>query len=354
MRPENTDLSTHSTKPKISFVTWPLTRRPIGIAAAIGASVYAPLRGRDAWPFVIRYLLQTVQTTAYLLRERPSDVIFSNPPLVTGVLLIILSRLLGFRVWADSHSGAFNDPRWARFARANAWVMRQCERVIVTNQSLASVVQCAGGKPLVLNWWVEEPVERRSEEGFLLAPFTYGFDEPVEELIAAARLAPHVKLVLTGRAPDELRRRAPANCVFTGWLTSEEYRERLRSARGLIALTTREDTMQLSAQEGLQHGLPMVMSGTRLLREFFSGGGVCFVDQHAPAVLADRLQTLWDKHVQLTEELLASRAEIYRRCRAEVDELRAALGVESHRTPERAVLARSAEPGPGAAGPISH
>jgi glycosyltransferase involved in cell wall biosynthesis len=320
---------------KIVFVTWPLTRRPIGIAAAIGASVHAPLRVGQHWPFVIRYLLQAIQTTAHLVRVRPSEVIFSNPPFVTGVLLIILSRMLRFRVWADSHSGAFNDPRWARFGRANAWVMRRCERVIVTNPGLASVVERAGAKPLVLNWWVEEPVERRREAGFLLAPLTYSFDEPVEELIAAARLVPDVKIVLTGRPPEDLRRRAPDNCVFTDWLAGEEYRDKLRSARGLIALTTREDTMQLSAQEGLQHGLPMLMSGTRLLRDFFSGGGVCFVDGHDPEILAARLRTLWEKHSQLTEELLAARAGIYRRCRAELDELRAALGVESHRLVER-------------------
>jgi len=314
---------------KIVFVTWTLTRRPIGVAAAVGGSVFAPLCGRETWPVAIRYMLQALHTVARVVRERPDAVLVTDPPFVSGLVLVPLGRALGFSLWCDAHSGAFNDPRWARFERANAWLMRHCDGVIVTNRRLAARVEEAGARPLLLNWGVEEPVERRPERAFLIAPFTYGFDEPVQELLAAARLVPQVTIVLTGRAPDELRRATPANCIFTGWLSREDYEERLRSARGLIALTTREDTMQLSAQEGLQHGLPMVVSGTRLLRDFFSAGGVVVADSHRPEQLAAALRELWEDHDELSRAMLVAREEIYDRCRVEVDGLRAAIGVEA-------------------------
>jgi glycosyltransferase involved in cell wall biosynthesis len=313
----------------IVFVTWTRHQRPIGVAAAVGGSVFVPLRGRETWPVAIRYVLQAFQTVAHLVRERPDAVLVTDPPFVSGIVLVPLRRALGFTLWCDAHSGAFNDPRWARFERANAWLMRHCDGVIVTNRRLAERVEAAGARPLLLNWGVEEPVERRPERAFVIAPFTYSFDEPVQELLRAARLVPQAKIVLTGRAPEDVRRAAPPNCIFTGWLSREDYEERLRSARGLIALTTREDTMQLSAQEGLQYGLPMVASGTRVLRDFFSAGGVIFADRHDPEQLAAALRELWEDHDQLSHALLVARDEIYDRCRAEVDGLRAALGVEA-------------------------
>jgi hypothetical protein len=313
---------------KILFVTWTLTRRPIGIAAAVGGSIFVPLRGRETWPVAIRYVLQALQTVARVVRERPDAVLVTNPPFVSGIVLVPLRRALGFSLWCDAHSGAFNDPRWARFARANAWLMRRCDGVIVTDRRLAVRVEEAGARPLLLNWWVEEPVERSSEQAFLIAPLTYSFDEPVHQLLASARLVPQVTIVLTGLAPEDVRRVAPANCVFTGWLSRSDYEERLRCARGLVGLTTREDTMQLSAQEGLQHGLPMVLSGTELLRDFFSAGGVVFADGHDPEPLAAALRELWEDHEQLSRAMLVAREEIYDRCRAELDGLRAALGVQ--------------------------
>ena len=85
--------------------------------------------------------------------------------------------------------------------------------------------------------------------------------------------------------------------------------------------------MQLAAQEALQHGLPMVLSGTQLLRDFFSSGGVVFADRHDPEQLAAALRELWEDHEQLSRAMLVAREEIYDRCRAELEGLRAAVGV---------------------------
>jgi hypothetical protein len=61
-----------------------------------------------------------------------------------GLVIVALARLSGARVWADSHSGAFNDPRWSRFERLHRWLMRRCAGVLVTNAMLATLVTRAG------------------------------------------------------------------------------------------------------------------------------------------------------------------------------------------------------------------
>jgi glycosyltransferase involved in cell wall biosynthesis len=52
-----------------------------------------------------------------------------------------------------------------------------------------------------------------------------------------------------------------------GYLPREQYAELLASADVVLALTTREATMQRAAYEALEAGRPIVASDTRVLRE---------------------------------------------------------------------------------------
>src|SRR4029077_4589570 len=73
----------------------------------------------------------------------------------------------------------------------------------------------------------------------VLAPFTYRWDEPVAELLSAAAACPDLDLVLTGSAPDSLRRSASDNVRFTGWVSDADYQALLSSADAILCLTTR-------------------------------------------------------------------------------------------------------------------
>jgi hypothetical protein len=312
---------------RICFVSWTPHHRASEIAKAVGGEVYEPRPRRKRWPAALRYLVQAVQTVARVVRIRPSDVLFTNPPFVTGLVLLLPAKTLGFRVWADAHSGAFNDPRWMRFAKANEWVMRRCAGVIVTNERLASLVGAKGGRPLILNYPATEYRNREpTRDPQLVATLGFQFDEPVDELLEAARRAPNVRLALTGPAPDSVRAETPPNCSIPGWLSRSDYERMLAEARGVVCLTTRENTMQTGAYEALQYALPMVLSGTQALRSFFRRG-VIFVDDHEPTTLASALARLWDEHEQLSEEALLAREEGLKRCAREVEALRAALHV---------------------------
>jgi glycosyltransferase involved in cell wall biosynthesis len=314
---------------RICFVTWTPHHRASELARALGGEIYQPSPVRRNWPAAVRYVLQAAQTVAHLVRVRPREVLFTNPPFVAGVVLVLSGRLLGFRVWADSHSGAFNDPRWARFARANSWMMRRCAGVIVTNKHLARLVRDAGGRPIIVNYPATDHREREpTGDPALVATLGFLFDEPIDELLEAATLAPNVRLVLTGPAPPSLRAKAPPNCTITGWLRRRDYERTLARARGVICLTTREDTMQTGAFEALQYSLPMVLSGTEALRSFFHRG-VIFVDDHDPATLASALVRLWDEHELLSDEAVQARDEALSRCAREVEALRIALHTPS-------------------------
>jgi hypothetical protein len=312
---------------RIAVVSWRIHPRARDLADTLTGTLFIPSPANESWPAPLRYLVQSALTVRFVRRRRPESVIFTNPPFVAGLLLLWLGRNDRLRVWSDSHSGAFNNPRWARWRWANRLVVRRCAGVIVTNERLAAEVAADGGRPFVVN----DPLrDRRGErrrsnsEAPILVPFRYAFDEPVAELLSAAGSVPHVRLVLTGPAPAWVRRQAPPNCLVTGWLDDADYERALAEARGVVCLTTREDTMQRGAYEAVQRGLPMLLSGTAALRGFF-GDAAAFVDDHQPLTLAAGLERLWSEAEMFRSRAERATATLVRRSRAEVGSLRAVL-----------------------------
>ena len=245
---------------------------------------------------------------------------------MAGVVIVLLGRLLGARVWADTHSGAFNDPRWVPFSRVNDWVMRRCAGVIVTNGPLADRVERAGGRPFLLNL-VSDGLTAcvAPDKKTIVAPLSYSFDEPVRELLAAIAMAPEVHVTLTGRAPDWVHRLAPANCSVSGWLSTNDYERLLGGAAGVICLTSRDFTMQMSAFEAIEYGRPILASGTSVLRDYLDQGGTVFVHSHDPGTLASALRDVWQRQEELAREATAAQRVMFARAELELGEVEAAL-----------------------------
>jgi len=311
---------------RTTFVSWTPHPRAEAIADALGATVYCPSPGSRDWPAPVRYALQTVGTARHVLRTRPTDILFTNPPVFAGVVVVLLARLGRARAWSDSHSGAFNDPRWSRFAALNDWVMRRCAGVIVTNRPLVELVRSKRGNPFILNMVAKEQHQPRSgSRQTILAPLNYAFDEPVRELLEAAAMAPEIHMTFTGRAPDWVVQSAPENCSVVGWLSRPDYESLLSQASGVVCLTSRELTMQMGAFEALEYGIPILASGTAVLRDYLDQGGVVFAEDHTPAELAAGIQTLWRERERLRTEALAAQSTMFERAGRELAELRAAF-----------------------------
>jgi glycosyltransferase involved in cell wall biosynthesis len=313
---------------RVSVVSWTPHHRAAELARALGGTLVEPKPSSRAWPAPLRYVLQALQTLFHIGRRRPRHVLFTNPPFVTG-LVLVTARIAWRkgRVWADTHSGAFNDPRWTRFSRFNEWVMRRCEGVIVTNEHLAQIARERGARPVIVNSPSLMLKERTPAEApYLVATLGFQFDEPIDELKAALGLRPEVRARLTGAAPPDVRADAPPNCLFTGFLPRADYERLLAGARGVVCLTTREHTMQMGAYEAMEYGLPLLLSGTRVLRDFFPKG-VVFAESHEPDVLAERLSRLWNDHERLSEEAIEAREILLERVGLEIRELRRLLAL---------------------------
>lgn len=281
--------------PDLGFVSWTPHPRAADLARVLGAELYVPARWARRLPAPLRYAVQGAMTFGWVWRRRLRNVLFTNPPFVAGLPLLAVARLLPLRIWCDSHSGAFNDPRWRRFRRLNAWVMRRCAGVLVATDRLAGSVRAAGARPFVVGdpiFDLREPRRSPAPDAPLVATLGYEFDEPIDELLEAARRCPEMRFVLSGKAPAGVRSRAPSNCEFSGWLPADEYDEALRRARAVICLTTREDTMQRGGYEAVQRGIPLIVSATRALMGWH-GESATYAASDAVSI-ARACRTVWE------------------------------------------------------------
>jgi glycosyltransferase involved in cell wall biosynthesis len=117
---------------------------------------------------------------------------------------------------------------------------------------------------------------------------SFSYDEPLAEVLQAARTLPEVTFVITGdvrRCPPEIRDEAPPNARFTGFVPKKEYVDTVFSSDAVVVLTTENHTMQRGAYEAMSMGVPIVTSDWPILRETFSRGTI-YTDNTSDSIAA--------------------------------------------------------------------
>jgi glycosyltransferase involved in cell wall biosynthesis len=263
-------------------VAWaPYSRRSEMYARELGASLHC-----------IHYLLQAFATLRTLYRERPAAVHVQNPPNVCALVVHWYCRSTGARFVIEHHSAAF-DPAWRWLEPLTRYVVRRAKVNIVTDRHWAELVESWGGNALVMHDPFLDLPEGRPyplRPGFNVAFLsTFADDEPVAEVLAAARDMPDINFYVTGDERKRLARGlidASDNVVFTGFLDSNgEYLGLLRGADAAMVLTTRDHTLQLAGCEALAVGTPLITSDFEYLRQLFPGATV-FVPNTAEGIQA--------------------------------------------------------------------
>ncbi|MGW3481985.1 glycosyltransferase [Rhodococcus indonesiensis] len=248
--------------------------------------------------------------TVRVLRDRqPTCILLMLPP-TPALLTTYAFKPAGTTLIADLHSGFFNDRKWKWLVRPSLKLLRG-STVVVTNSELARLCRRYGVNPIVLH----DPLEdrRASANGirgeYVICPLSYHDDEPVEAILHAASILPNIEFRFTGNAPRRIRQNAPSNVVFTGYVSKEDYVTLLDRARLVLALTTRDLTMQRAGYEALMKGKPQVTAHFGVLREFL-GEAAVYVDPSDGCSIAGGVEKVFastDEYRQRTEDLLSRR-----------------------------------------------
>lgn len=258
-----------------------------------------------------KYAYQFGATTWDLLRERPQVVWCMSPSTFAVVPVWAYCKVTGAKFGIDAHTGAFEGTPWAKIRALQFFLSRQAEVTAVTNAYLQQLVETANGRTVRVPdvpTELSSPKRRDFGPGFhVVYVASYSDDEPVDVVIEAARLAPEVTVWLTGKPKGralELLRSAPSNVRLLGFLSREDYLAALSGADLVVALTTRDHTMQRAAYEAIYLGTPVVVSDWPILRENFAGGALLV--ENSPESVAQA----WKEAIPRRDELRTGAREL--------------------------------------------
>ena len=302
------------------FVSWIHHHgRSAALARALGVPAVFVAVGRRGNRLTVpyRYVVQAVRTVRLLARERPAVLYVMAPPLPLVAIGLLHQALTGSPLVVDAHTGAVvaDGPRPKR---AFALLARRARATVVTTERLAGVLRRHGAGPVIVLHdppHAESAPERVPHAGgserarpLLVMPSSWYRDEPLEAVRDAASRVAHVDVVLTGTPTGPLADPAawPSNVRLAGWLDAGDYAALLDEATGVVALTTRDLTMQRGGYEALILGKPAVVSDTTVLREYFTQGAV--LARHEPSDLARAFEACVDAAPGLAREMEDLRA----------------------------------------------
>jgi len=265
----------------VSFLAWgAVAGRALEIADALGgeAKCFFPLGSARRPPVLVRWVLCSIGTVAYLLRRRPKVVVVTNPPIFAALVAYGCARVIGASVVMDSHPGGFGvqgDRVAARLQWAHRWMVRRAALVLVTGEPWRSRVESWGGSAVVVHeapgdW--DCPVPTRHDRLRVLFAARFAADEDPEAVVGAARRRPECDFTLTGdvaRCPRSVLASAPDNVTFVGFLDPDAYRAAVVHADVVMTLTSEPTSVMRAAYEAVYARRPVVVSDWPLGRELF-------------------------------------------------------------------------------------
>ena len=263
-------------------------------------------------------------------------MVVTHPPIFPALIGYAYSRLAGVPFVLDSHVMAFGlagDRLSERMLPVHARLAASAAATLVTGAELAGIVRGWGGRPLVVHeppvtWSVRPPTPLDGRPRVLFTG-VFARDEPVAEVLAAAREVPETDLQLTGDprlCPPELRATAPPNVEFLGFLPGDAFGRAIEDADAVLTLSTERVSVMRTAYEAVYAGRPLIVSDRPELRELFPYA--VFVDM-TPAGIAAGLREAVARHDELIRSAGEARALQDRRWAEQLEALRAIVSGEA-------------------------
>jgi glycosyltransferase involved in cell wall biosynthesis len=298
------------------LIAWaPSGRRSESLARELGAELYFIhyLKFRNPLYAPVKYILQAIRTFQVLLVKHPEVIFVQNPPFVCGLVVYLYCRMTGASFVLDCHSDAFGRA-WDWALPIQKFLARRAITNIVTNQHWAEIIHSWTADAFILLDplpKLPEGLDFAVDPGFnVVFVNTFAPDEPLDLVLEAAHQLQNVHFYITGntqRKPDSFFVNVPPNVTFTGFLPDTQYAGLLRAAQAVMALTTRDHTLQGSGFEAVSLGKPLITSDWPYLQELFPKGTV-YVSNSSQGI-RDGILAMQKMHTTLEKQMLAFRQE---------------------------------------------
>ena len=324
-----------TTTGKAVYVRWGTNRnRSDDIAAGLGYElVSVGWKLPFGWLRPLRPLVLFWKTLRILRKLRPSVIMSHHTQPFGSVACVWYGRRHRVPVATDCHNGPFIDPLWQRFPfrQGNRYALGRATVNLVHNAPFLRFVEEHSeykGRYAILHNKippVAARVERVSlgERPVVFVVFSWSIDEPVGELLQAARLCPDFEFRVTGRvrtAMLEGHGEVPKNITFLGFVSDEDFDKNMRSAQTNLVLSTRDHVLTQACHEVVGCESPLVTSDTATARSYLRRGTV-FVGNVGASIAAGVQEAIRDCE-RLRQEMAELKPELDAEWNAQADALR--------------------------------
>jgi hypothetical protein len=236
----------------------------------------------------LHYIGDAFKTVRLLTKNRPEVFWIQLPPSPLLTITLLYRRICDprMKIVADCHNSTFDLPwrKWPGMAKQ----LNAVNAVLVHNSAVLSKAIALGIHQSKIHVIEDPPAALRHAEGkdinvsyprpWLLFMTSFGADEPIAEVLAAAVLLPEITIVIAGdrrRAQGRHRLRPhPPNVIFAGYLSGFVLDATIKEADAILALTKNADEQLSAAAEAVGGGKAMVLADTPVLREMYPTGVV--------------------------------------------------------------------------------
>ena len=267
---------------KAIWISWNYSQRSRNLAHVMNIPLYVLEIENN---LICRHLISSIWTLYILLKIKPT-IVYMQYSFLLLILVDIYKLLFIFKVKiiCDCHTKAIKRKMTGVmgiiFKNLKSYSFILADLSIISNTGLIPEISKYTKNYYILNDKIPKQIinKKRKTRNYSVFICSYAPDEPLEEVIKASMiLSGKTNIMCTGRIPknlQDIKKRKFNNIHFTDYLEYERYMDLVSNAICLIALTTEEDCLQCGGYEGLSIGVPIVVTDTRAMREYFGNSAV--------------------------------------------------------------------------------
>ena len=264
----------------LCWIAWEKHRRTIELCDFLGIE---PTLFLSDLPRLFKHPYLIVRTFFFLIMNRLDCLIIQNPSIFLALLACLLHRFLKYKLIVDTHNAGLAPESF--ILRKLTWLYKyfqqEADLTIVTTESLATTIKKYGNvfelPDKVPDFSNLHKIKLKGEYNIVYI-CTFEKDEPFKEVIKIGkRLPKDITLYITGdykKASMKTLNDIPEQIILTGYLSEQKYLNMLFSADLVMDLTNRENCLVCGGYEGVAVKTPLILSKTKVLRDFFYKGAV--------------------------------------------------------------------------------
>lgn len=305
------------------FIAWvPFQRRSLSMKSYFDYELkFITFSFKQRFLRPLEYVFKGCQTLFYFIKKNPNVVWIQLPPNILLHLAFVYKLLFNRKlvIVADCHNATLRKP-WIQIP-GTVFLLNRCEVIMIHNDSVrqqAVDYEIDSKKTYVLEdppAFVALTTEKKGNSTAspsIVCPCSFNRDEPIEEILNAARMIPEITILITGnynraQGIHDLSN-IPDNIKLTGFLSTVEFDRLIARADAILGLT-KLDGIQLSvANEAVGSGKPMILAHTKTLMKLFYQGAV-YVNPTQADSIAQGCREAIDNQEKLSQEVQQLRIE---------------------------------------------